>query len=72
MDNLILFNKLSLLPDNVKQEVSDFIDKLLARTTTSKNEKKNTPKFGSAKGKIIMHDDFDEPLDCFKEYIPNE
>lgn len=72
MDNLILFNKVSLLPDNVKQEVSDFIDKLLVKVSVSKNEEINKPKFGSAKGKIIMHDDFDEPLDCFKEYMPNE
>ena len=30
------------------------------------------PKFGSAKGKIIMKPDFDDPLECFKEYMPNE
>jgi antitoxin (DNA-binding transcriptional repressor) of toxin-antitoxin stability system len=28
------------------------------------------PKFGSAKGLIEMSDDFDEPLDDFKEYAP--
>ncbi len=28
------------------------------------------PKFGSAKGLIAMSDDFDEPLDDFKEYMP--
>ena len=27
------------------------------------------PKFGSAKGKYIMSDDFDEPLDDFKDYM---
>ncbi|MBR8829719.1 MAG: hypothetical protein N5P05_001329 [Chroococcopsis gigantea SAG 12.99] len=26
------------------------------------------PKFGSAKGLVIMSDDFDEPLDDFEEY----
>ena len=26
--------------------------------------------FGSQKGKIWMSDDFDEPLDDFKEYMP--
>ncbi len=25
--------------------------------------------YGILKGSIIMSDDFDEPLDCFKEYI---
>ncbi|MBE9146939.1 type II toxin-antitoxin system Phd/YefM family antitoxin [Planktothrix mougeotii] len=28
------------------------------------------PKFGSAKGKVIMSDDFDEPLADFEEYAP--
>jgi antitoxin (DNA-binding transcriptional repressor) of toxin-antitoxin stability system len=28
------------------------------------------PKFGSAKGLVIMSDDFDEPLEDFKEYHP--
>jgi Protein of unknown function (DUF2281) len=28
------------------------------------------PKFGNAKGLIEMSDDFDEPLDDFKEYAP--
>lgn len=27
-----------------------------------------SPKFGSAKGKVRMSDDFDEPLEDFKEY----
>ena len=28
------------------------------------------PRFGSAKGLIEMSDDFDEPLDDFKAYMP--
>lgn len=28
------------------------------------------PKFGSAQGLIEMSDDFDEPLEDFKEYMP--
>ncbi len=30
---------------------------------------KRRPKFGSAKGLIVMSDDFDEPLEDFKEYM---
>jgi len=30
---------------------------------------KKVPKFGCMKGKIWMSDDFDEPLDDFKEYM---
>ncbi|GAC1451149.1 MAG: hypothetical protein NVS2B14_20810 [Chamaesiphon sp.] len=29
-----------------------------------------SPKFGSAKGKVILSDDFDEPLADFEEYAP--
>ncbi|KJR41674.1 prevent-host-death family protein [Candidatus Magnetoovum chiemensis] len=35
----------------------------------SRYGKKTTPKFGCAKGLITMSDDFDEPLDDFKEYM---
>lgn len=31
---------------------------------------KPKPQFGSAKGLITMADDFDEPLEDFKEYMP--
>jgi addiction module RelB/DinJ family antitoxin len=31
--------------------------------------KGNIPVFGSMKGKIVMADDFDAPLDDFKEYM---
>ncbi len=30
---------------------------------------KRRPKFGSAKGMITISDDFDEPLEDFKEYM---
>lgn len=32
-------------------------------------QEKTRPQFGSAKGLIIIHDDFDEPLEDFKEYM---
>jgi prevent-host-death family protein len=34
------------------------------------SEIKPYPKFGSAKGLIKMSDDFDEPLEDFKNYMP--
>ena len=37
----------------------------LTPTTTAKPR----PKFGSAKGLIKINDDFDEPLEDFKEYM---
>lgn len=65
MDNILLYNKLSNLPDNMKSEVSNFIDFLL-----SKNKKpiKQKPRFGSAKGMFKMKKNFDDPIDDFKDY----
>ncbi len=62
-----LSTKLETLPKNLKQEVSDFIDFL--KEKSSKKKKKVIPQFGSAKGKIKMSPDFDEPLDDLKDYM---
>ena len=67
MNDTILYKKLAVLPEELKSEVSLFIDKLLAKAKTS-NEKKK-PVFGSGKGIFVVHDNFDEPLDDFKEYM---
>ncbi len=56
-----------MLPKDLKQEVSDFIDFLIQKKITKK--KKITPQFGSAEGKIKLAVDFDKPLDDFKEYM---
>lgn len=70
MDNVLLYSKLASLPENMKSEVSDFIDFLM---TKARKEKKTNvqakPQFGSAKGMFKMNADFDEPLDDFKEYM---
>jgi len=67
MNNLSLYTKLELLPEKMRQEVADFIDFLAAKSATS--EKKAVPRFGSAKGKIKMSEDFDAPPDEFKDYM---
>jgi hypothetical protein len=67
MSSLSLYTKLESLPKNLKQEASDFIDFLLEKS--SRKEKKTIPQFGSAKGKIKMSADFDEPLEDFKDYM---
>jgi len=67
MSTLSLYAKLESLPPKLKKEVSDFIDLLIEKSTPKKKEK--VPKFGSAKGKIHMSADFDEPLEDFKEYM---
>ncbi len=58
--------KIGLLPEKFKKEAELFIDELLDKAANSK-EKPNRDS-GFLKGKIFITDDFDEPLDEFKEY----
>lgn len=67
MDNLLLYSKLASLPDDLKSEVSDFIDFLA--TKAKEKQKKIRPKFGNGKGMFVMKPGFDQPLDDFKEYM---
>ena len=70
MENVILYTKLATLPENLKSEVSDFIDFLLSKATKDKNTTSiPKPKFGSAKGMFKVNADFDEPLEDFKDYM---
>jgi len=39
------------------------------RLIAEKQQTRKTPKFGSMKGKMRMADDWDAPLDDFKEYM---
>ena len=55
--------------ENLKQELLLFLDYLLAKQFTDKNVIKRIPKFGCVKGTFKMADDFDEPLDDFREYM---
>lgn len=66
MGQLTLHTKVESSPPDLKKEVNDFVDFLLNK---SKPAIKKPAKFGSAKGKIRMSADFDEPLDDFKEYM---
>ena len=69
-----MLNEISQLPDEV---LSAFINLIRAsglpsQTTAQKNVGDNIKKYrtaGSLEGKIIISDDFDEPLDDMKEYM---
>ena len=67
MTDIQLYTKLSGLPLNLKSEVSDFIDFLKNKSMKSDNSKKRLA--GKAKGLISMMDNFDDPIDGFKEYM---
>jgi hypothetical protein len=66
MTDFQLYSKISSLPDNLKKEVSDFVEFLKQKSKVSKHLKKR--KFGAAKGFFKLSSDFDAPLDDFKEY----
>ncbi|MEI6090778.1 MAG: DUF2281 domain-containing protein [bacterium] len=60
-----------LLPESYKKEADDFIEDLFLKASEISNGKKSNCRdgFGSLKGLIKIADDFDEPLEDFKEYM---
>lgn len=66
MNDLELYAKLVELPDELKKEANDFVEFLKTKVSGKGISKKR--KAGLAKGLIEMSEDFDEPLEDFKEY----
>jgi hypothetical protein len=67
MDNVSLYNKINSLPEDLKKEVQDFVEFL--QTKTKRDSKRKSRAFGSLKGKIQMAEDFDAPMEDFKDYM---
>ena len=67
MSNTQLLIDISSLPANLRQEVVDFVAFLKHKKTQKNTVKKR--QFGYAKGYFKMTEDFDKPLDDFKEYM---
>jgi hypothetical protein len=66
MSTLHLQSRIEQLQIELKKEVEDFVDFLLEK---SKKEKPTKRTLGLAKGRIVISDDFDQPLADFKEYM---
>jgi len=64
MTDIQLYTKISSLPNHLKLEIIDFIKH--KSTKESLNIKKRIA--GQAKGLISMKDNFDDPIEGFKEY----
>jgi len=66
-----LYKSLESLPDDLKRQVLDFVEFLKKKHLTGKRAKKPERKsqFGHAKGQISMSEDFDAPLEEFKDYM---
>lgn len=67
MDSILLYNKLTKLPESMKVEVSDFVDFLLSKAK-EKQRANNRPKYGSLKGAFKMKKNFDAPVEEFNDY----
>jgi hypothetical protein len=69
MTNIQLYTKISRLPTNLQYEVNDFIEFLKFKSRKN-NGNKTKRVAGMAKGLIKMHNNFDDPIEGFKEYLP--
>jgi hypothetical protein len=67
MTNTSLKLEINSLPKELRAEVADFVEFLKTKSRTK--SKLKSREFGFAKGKIELSEDFDEPLDEFKNYI---
>jgi predicted AAA+ superfamily ATPase len=65
MTDAQLYKELSYLPDSLKKEVIDFIAFLKQKTQP---KEKKTRTLGLAKGKIVIKDNFDDPIPGFEKY----
>lgn len=66
MTDELLYNKITALPQPLKVEILDYVDFLVQKYN---QYKKVHPTAGCMQGTFIISDDFNEPLECFSEYI---
>lgn len=68
MTDMLIAKKFHQLPETDRKMVEQLIDLLLSKKTTRQPATALRGGYGSWKG-IQIHDDFDAPLEDFKEYI---
>lgn len=66
MTDAQLLLQINSLPKELQKEVFDFIERLKKKTKPSQRKKERT--FGYAKGFFTLKENFDAPLEDFKEY----
>ncbi len=69
MKDTVILNKIAMLPESMKGELDKILDSLLEKTKEKKEVTKKPRKAGFLKGMFTMSDDFDAPLEDFKEYM---
>lgn len=71
MTDPYILSEIKQLPETLQQEVLRFVS-FLKQEHQSEVKQENTSKertFGRSKGKYILSEDFDEPLEDFKDYM---
>ena len=70
MTTALIEQKLAEIPEEYLGEVATFLDFLSYRIKNSQAQHNSTKRIpGIMKGDIYMSEDFDAPLDDFKEYM---
>lgn len=73
MSSADLFLKIESLPEHLRKLVADYVEYLSWRKDMPREDQQppssKRPIPGMLKGKIWIADDFDAPLDDFKEYM---
>ncbi len=69
MSTADFFLKVNSLPADMRKELMDFLESLLRRKKPGQEPPKRGGVPGLAKGRIVIADDFDAPLDDFKPYM---
>jgi hypothetical protein len=65
-----IISNIAKLPAHYQQEILDFSNFLLSKIENGNQENKTSRGgYGSRKGDYMMSDDFDEPLEDFKDYL---
>jgi len=69
MTNEVIIAELNILPEHLKVQVMNYIRFLQSPFVFPIHQTPKKPKFGFGKFKVEISEDFDEPLDDFKDYI---
>lgn len=69
MSTADFFLKVNSLPADLRKELMDFLEFLLQRKKQPMESPSRGGVPGLAKGRIVIADDFDAPLDDFKPYM---
>jgi hypothetical protein len=67
MNSQTIQQEINSLPTHLKKEVLDFV--LFLKFKMKSNNNIKSRKLGVAKGKIKLADDFNAPIDEFKDYM---